>query len=151
MTGRPASKIGQRARAIAAVAGLLAMTLSLNTAAAEVYCTAEGDAVSNIADCNTVLARSDLTTLERANAFNNRAVNHIELGDLEAAIKDLERAIELEPTEPSYYSNAAHVMEIQGNLDAAFTFMQLALRHEDHPELRDFIRQDLDRLQGLVD
>ena len=114
-----------------------------------IYCTAEGDDPKmNIEDCSNVLSRPDLRLLERARAFNNRALNYMDLGDYESASEDLSRAIELVPSEPSFYLNAAYLLEQQGDKDTAHSYYQLALRHETDLDQKAFILEDIKRLKA---
>lgn len=115
----------------------------------EVFCSPAGDDPRiNIEDCDTVLERSDTPILERANAYNSRALIYMELGDFEQAGEDLRAAMELVPSEPGFYLNAAYMLEQQGDLDSAYTYYQLALRHETDAERKAYIQEDIDRLKA---
>jgi Flp pilus assembly protein TadD len=69
--------------------------------------------------------------------LNNLGLALMNLGRFDEAIQNFERAIQLKPSEPSFYVNAGASFQNQGNAAAAIRNYQAAQRLQpDHAQAR---------------
>ena len=61
-----------------------------------------------------------------ASAYSNRSGVLIKLGDIEGAFSDANKAVELDPTAPSYYTSRGMLHSIRGDKKTAKEDMQKA-------------------------
>ncbi|MEL7331786.1 MAG: tetratricopeptide repeat protein [Cyanobacteria bacterium J06560_2] len=61
---------------------------------------------------------------EAASAYANRSGVLVNTGDFEGAFSDIDKALDLDPSAPSYYSSRGMIQSVRGNKEAAKTDMQ---------------------------
>jgi len=90
-----------------------------------------------------------------ADEYFNRGVSKFEQGDMQGAIEDYTRAIEIDPKYTSAYLNRAHAKfksdDLMGSIEDLITFIELDPNNETAYNNRGFIRQILGDLEGAVE
>ncbi len=68
----------------------------------------------------------------KARAYNNRGFAYVNKGDLESAIADFSRAIQIQPDDFSAYNNLANIYDKKGSLDEAIAYYTKAIKINPH-------------------
>jgi tetratricopeptide (TPR) repeat protein len=92
-------------------------------------------------ECNRALAEEPLTAHDRVATFVNRGIVKVHMGSIDAADRDFDRAIELDPAEPDSYLNKGLVRLRADQSDAALPFIDEAIaRQTSMPALAHYAR-----------
>ncbi len=81
-----------------------------------------------LAACARAIATGEFSGLELAKLHNNRGVELKRIGDLDAAIRDYDIAIKLNPDDLFAFNNRANAWRDKGNLDRAIADYSEAIR-----------------------
>jgi tetratricopeptide (TPR) repeat protein len=91
--------------------------------------TAHISAAASMPACDKALAFQRMTRKEEASTFVNRAILHTHLRNFDAALRDLDRALELMPNFPEAHLNRGNVYSYIESLDQAVKEYDAAIEH----------------------
>lgn len=124
--------VGRIARLAATCLGLLLLAIvAARDAAADMALCENGSLAGpdpRIVACTAAINSGRLNSRDLSAAHNNRGLSYMYKDDLDRAIADLNRAIQLDPQNGSAYFNRASAYELKGQLDRALADFDQAYR-----------------------
>jgi tetratricopeptide (TPR) repeat protein len=87
-----------------------------------------GEVEARIAGCTRLLDRGRLTARDRASAYTNRAYCYNEKSQFDLAIRDLDAAVRLDPSNASAFNNRGFALNAKGEWDRAIRDYDEAIR-----------------------
>ena len=115
-----------------------------STSASLCYQSADSPAEPTLSDlrtCDTALGEEGLTRRDRVATHVNRGILRLRRNQLELAIADFDRAMEMDPSQPEAYLNKGAAMIKQRNPTAALGLFTMAIeRNTSRPELAHYGR-----------
>ena len=92
-------------------------------------------------ECNRALAEEPLSEHDRVATYVNRGIVKVHMGSAEAADRDFDRAIELDPSEPDSYLNKGLLRLRQDQSAAAIPLIEQAIaKQTSMPALAHYAR-----------
>ena len=109
------------------------------------------DPDTSIAGCTALIQANQETTNDLANAYYNRGIAYRDKKDLDSALQDLDKALQLNPNFPSALNSRGNTYADKGENDRAIADYTEAIRQDPNHALAYYNRGNTYDTEGKYD